>query len=218
MSDHPVLVHPKLTAGENFTYQPGMRLAIARWYVDDDWISSNFPGARIVHFDTDEEALASVAFKRNDFFIGNLVTTSYLLERNYPNHLEYQTVYPERDTGTRFIVSRNDKILLRTLNAALNAIPSAQSQIIMQQWSEEADIWRLRKHIDLNEQERKWIQRHPQVRVSVNSFYAPFTMTDAGDNFYGVTADILKLVSQRTGIEFIPVAARSLEVSTAVEL
>lgn len=211
VSDHPVLVHPKLTAGENFTYQAGMRLAIARWYVDDDWISSNFPGARIVHFDTDEEALASVAFKRNDFFIGNLVTTSYLLERNYPNHLEYQTVYPERDTGTRFIVSRNDKILLRTLNAALNAIPSAQSQIIMQQWSEEADIWRLRKHIDLNEQERKWIQRHPQVRVSVNSFYAPFTMTDAGDNFYGVTADILKLVSQRTGIEFIPVAARSLE-------
>lgn len=211
VSDHPVLVHQKLRAGDNFTYQPGMRLAIARWYMDDKWISENFPGVRIVHFDTDEEAMASVAFKKNDFFIGNLVTTSYLLERNYPNHLQYQTVYPERDTGTRFIVSRNDKILLRTLNAALNAIPSAQVQIIMQQWSEEADMWRLRKHIALNEQERKWIQRHPQVRVSVNAFYAPFTMTDAGDNFYGVTADILKLISQRTGIEFIPVPAKSLE-------
>ncbi|MCU6278583.1 transporter substrate-binding domain-containing protein [Enterobacter quasiroggenkampii] len=209
--DHPVLVHQKISSGKNFTYQPGMRLAIAKWYVDDEWINENFPGVRIMHFDTDEQALASVAFNKNDFFIGNLVTTSYLLDRNFTNYLEFQGVYPERDTGSRFVVRREDEILLRTLNEGLNAIPLAQSKVIMQQWSEGSDIWSLGNSVIFNERERKWIDRHRAVKVSVNAFYAPFTMTDANGNFYGVTADILKLISQRTGIEFIPVPAKSLK-------
>ncbi len=209
--DHPVLVHKKFQPEKPFSYQPGMRLAIARWYVDDTWINENFPGVRIMHFDTDEQALASVAFQKNDFFIGNLVTTSYLLDRNYTNFLAFQNVYPERDTGTRFIVRRDEDVLLRTLNSALSAIPMAQSQVIMQQWSEGSEMWRLRKPVSFTERERKWIARHRKVKVSVNAFYAPFTMTDASGNFYGVTADILRLISQRTGIEFIPVPAKSLK-------
>lgn len=211
ISDHPVLVHPRTRMGDRFVYQPGMRLAIARWYVDDKWIYDNFPGVRIVHFDTDEQAMASVAFQKNDFYIGNLVTASYLLERNFPNFLEFQTIYPERDTGSRFVVTRGEDVLLRTVNSALSAIPSTQSQIIFQQWSEGADIWRLRKQIPLTEKEHKWIERHPTVNVSVNAFYAPFTITDNNGNFYGVTADILKLISQRTGIKFLPVPAKSLD-------
>ncbi|KJV44916.1 histidine kinase [Pantoea sp. BL1] len=209
--DHPVLVHKKQQPEKTFSYQPGMRLAIARWYVDDAWINKNFPGVRIMHFDTDEQALASVAFQKNDFFIGNLVTTSYLLDLNYTNYLAFQNVYPERDTGTRFIVRRDEDVLLRTLNAALNAIPAAQSQVIMQQWSEGTEMWRLRKPVSFTERERKWIARHRTVKVSINAFYAPFTMTDAAGNFYGVTADILRLISQRTGIDFIPVPAKSLK-------
>lgn len=209
--DHPVLVHQKIPSGKSFTYQPGMRLAIAKWYVDDDWINENFPGVRIMHFDTDEQALASVAFSKNDFFIGNLVTASYLLDRNFTNFLEFQEVYPERDTGSRFVVRREDEVLLRTLNEGLSAIPLSQSKVIMQQWNEGTDIWRLRNPVIFNERERKWIDRHRKVNVSVNAFYAPFTMTDVNGNFYGVTADILKLISQRTGIEFIPVPVKSLK-------
>lgn len=209
--DHPVLVHKKLRPEKIFNFKPGMRLAIARWYVDDAWINENFPGVRIMHFDTDEQALASVAFQKNDFFIGNLVTTSFLLDRNYTNFLAFQNVYPERDTGTRFIVRRDESVLLRTINSALSAIPAAQTQVIMQQWSEGTEMWRLRKPVSFTERERKWIERHRTVKVSINAFYAPFTMTDASGNFYGVTADILRLISQRTGIEFIPVPSKSLK-------
>lgn len=211
INDHPVLVHAKTKAQHEFQYRPGMRLAIARWYVDDAWINDNFPGVKIIHFDNDEQALASVAFHKNDFFVGNLVTTSYLLDRNYSNFLEFQAVYPARDTGSRFLVRRGEEVLLRTINNALSAIPLSQSQVIMQQWSEGADLWRLRKNVAFNSRERRWIERHPAVQVSVNAFYAPFTMTDAQGDFYGVTADVLALISKRTGIRFVPLPAKSLE-------
>ncbi|SQC93219.1 Virulence sensor protein BvgS precursor [Cedecea neteri] len=50
ISDHPVLVHRKNNHGAPFRYRPGMRLAIARWYVDDSWIEQNFPGVTLRHF------------------------------------------------------------------------------------------------------------------------------------------------------------------------
>jgi len=212
ISDHPVLVHRKSLPHQPFTFTKGMSLAIARWYVDDAWIEKNFPGARIMHFDTDEQAMASVAFNENDFYVGNLVTTSYLLGRNFSAYLELQGVYPERDTGSHFLVRNEDTVLLRALNQALSAIPHTQTQVILQQWSEGAELWRVRQSVQFTDKERRWIKNHPSVGVSVNSFYAPFTMNDMSGSFYGATADILRLVSLRTGIHFRPVAADSLKM------
>lgn len=210
ISDHPVLVHRKASNATAFHYQPGMRLAIARWYVDDSWIEQNFPGVRIMHFDTDDQALASVAFDENDFYIGNLVTTSYLLERNYSHYLLFQQVYPERDTGSHFVMRKVDEPLLRAVNRALAAIPRTQNQVVLQQWSEKANLWRVSKQVEFTASEKKWLADNPTVKVSVNAFYAPFTMIDASGNFYGVTADILRLIRLRTGIHFEPVSADSV--------
>lgn len=211
ISDHPVLVQRKKGSGVPFQYRQGMRLAIARWYVDDSWIEANFPGVRIMHFNTDDQALASVAFDENDFYIGNLVTTSYLLERNYSHYLTFQQVYPQRDTGSHFVMRKEDEVLIRTVNRVLDSIPRTQQQVILQQWSERANLWRVNKPVEFSETEKKWLAKHPSVAVSVNAFYAPFTMMDASGNFYGFTADILRMIHLRTGIHFRPVAADSVK-------
>lgn len=209
ISDHPVLVHRKTRAGEVFSYRPGMTLAIARWYVDDSWIEENFPGVSIVHYDTDEQALSSVAFEGNDFYIGNLVTTSWLLERNYAHFLAFQQVYPERDTGSHFVMRKDDVQLQRVVDRVLESIPRSQIQVILQKWSERANLWRVSKQVEFTDAEEQWLARHARVNVSVNAFYAPFSMIDANGNFYGVTADILRLIRLRTGLHFEPVSADS---------
>lgn len=208
--DHPVLVHRKQSPEKPFHYQPGMRLAIARWYVDDSWIEAHFPGARLIHFDTDDRAMASVAFGENDFYIGNLVTGSYLLERHYPHFLVLQQVYPERDTGSHFVMRKEDHALIRSVGRVLDSIPRTQKEVILQQWSEGSSRWRVREQVAFTAAEKKWLADNPTVPVSVNALYAPFTMIDAKGNFYGVTADILRLVRLRTGLHFDPVPADSI--------
>ncbi|RJT36285.1 response regulator [Rahnella woolbedingensis] len=210
ISDHPVLVHRKKTRNAPFRYEEGMRLAIARWYVDDSWIEQNFPGAAISHFDTDDQAMASVAFDENDFYIGNLVTASYLLERNYPHYLMFQQVYPERDTGSHFVMRKEDEVLTRSVGRVLTAIPRTQNQVILQQWSERANLWKVSKKVEFTAAEKKWLAANPTAKVSVNAFYAPFTMIDASGGFYGVTADILRMIRLRTGLHFDPVSADSV--------
>lgn len=210
ISDHPVLVHRKKKNAAPFHYQQGMRLAIAGWYVDDSWIEANFPGVSIKHYQTDDQAMASVAFDENDFYIGNLMTTSYLLERNYSHYLTFRQVYPERDTGSHFVMRQGDQVLIRAVDRVLTSLSRPQKQVILQQWSDRANLWRVSKPVSFSESEKRWLAKHPTVDVSVNAFYAPFTMIDAGGNFYGVTADILRLIRLRTGIQFRPVSADSV--------
>lgn len=212
ISDHPVLVHRKNSQNAPFRYEKGMRLAIARWYVDDSWIEQNFPGATLIHYQTDDLAMASVAFGENDFYIGNLVTTSYLLERNYPHFLVFQQVYPERDTGSHFVMRKGDTPLIRSIERVLQAIPRTQNQVISQQWSAGANLWKVSKKVEFSAAEKRWLAENPTVKVAVNAFYAPFTMIDASGSFYGVTADILRMIRLRTGLHFEPVSADSVEV------
>ena len=211
IADHPVLVHHKKPDGARFDYLPGMRLAIASWYVDDDWIAHYFPDAVIQHFASDEQAMASVAFQQNDLYLGNLMTATWLLERNFSHYLTLQQVYPERDTGSHFVLRKEDTILREAVNQALLSLPRSQNQVILQQWSEQASLWRVSQHVEFSAAEKKWLARHKQVNVSVNAFYAPFTMIDANGHFYGITADILRLIRLRTGIQFTPVSAHSVD-------
>jgi len=208
-SDNPVLVHARRAYNATFQYEEGMRLAVSSWYLDYGWLEQRFPHARIVRFESDDAALASVAFGDSDFYIGSLITTTYLLDHNYSSYLEVQESFPERDTGSRFVLRKEQKILLDSVNKALAAIPDVQHQVILQQWGggEHTDLWRVRKKISFSGQELKWLAANPSIKVSVNGFYAPFTMVDAVGHFYGVTADVLHLIQLRTGLRFHPVPA-----------
>uniref|UniRef100_UPI0035C70182 ATP-binding protein n=1 Tax=Serratia quinivorans TaxID=137545 RepID=UPI0035C70182 len=210
-SDNPVLVHPRRAGNSPFQYEEGMQLAVSQWYLDYTWLEKRFPHARILRFESDDAALASVAFGDSDFYIGSLVATTYLLDRNYSSYLEVQESYPERDTGSRLVLRKDQAMLLSSINRALAAIPDTQHQVILQQWGERADLWRVRKKIAFNGREQKWLAANPIVKVSVNKFYAPFTTVDAKGNFYGVTADVLRLIQLRTGLRFQPVPAGAVD-------
>lgn len=211
IGDNPVLVHAYRRDNTPSHYQQGMQLAVSRWYYDHDWLQQRFPGAHIVRFDSDDEALSSVAFGDSDFYIGSLVTTTYLIDRNYSSYLEIQTSYPERDTGSRLLLRKDQHMLLDSINRVLAVIPDSQHQVILQQWGERADLWRVRKEIAFSAQEQKWLAANPTIKVSVNEFYAPFTMIDADGNFYGVTADVLRLIELRSGLNFQLMSAGAVD-------
>lgn len=210
-SDNPVLVHRLQSGNTPFHYKAGQRLAVSQWYVDYGWLAQRFPQARIERFDSDDAALASVAFGDSDFYIGSLVASSYLIDRNYSPYLEVQESYPERDTGSRFVLRKDQDILLNSINRALAAIPDPQHQTILQEWGERADLWQVRKKIAFTTREKAWLAENQSLKVSVNAFYAPFTMIDAGGNFYGVTADVLRLIRLRTGLRFQPTPVDSVQ-------
>jgi two-component system, sensor histidine kinase and response regulator len=63
--------------------------------------------------------------------------------------------------------------------------------------------------LDLTDADRTWLAEHPEIRVGVNPSYPPFDFVDASGVFTGMSADYLKLLTQRLGVRFSPVTGLS---------
>ncbi len=62
--------------------------------------------------------------------------------------------------------------------------------------------------LELTEEERAWLAEHPVVRVAADPLAPPFEWIDEDGGYQGISADILKRIEQKLGIEFEIVASR----------
>ncbi len=60
--------------------------------------------------------------------------------------------------------------------------------------------------LTLSDQEKRWLQEHPVIRVGVDSGYAPYSFFDKQGRFQGVAAEFCQQVADRLGIrlEVVP--------------
>lgn len=211
MEDRPTLIRriDAPVSNINLDKRP-LHLAVASNYLDSAWLNQHFPEAHIKRFNDDSAALASLAFGDSDFYLGNLTTASYLIGRNYNNLLAVQSIFPARAPGSRFLLRSEDQLLVNAVNKVIAAIPPSQNQVIYQQWSEGSDMLPAQQRLQLTEAEKRWLSAHRTIPVVVNSLYAPFTMFDHNGDFYGISADILRLIRLRTGLNFTPVQVDSV--------
>ncbi|TIH12069.1 response regulator [Marinifilum sp. JC120] len=56
--------------------------------------------------------------------------------------------------------------------------------------------------INLNNDEREWLTKHPRVQLGVDPSFAPFEFFDEDGAYKGMAADYIKLLEQELGIQF----------------
>lgn len=184
---------------------PDARIALVRGYQQDGWLAANYPDAQITRYGSAQSALSSVAFGENDYFIGNLTAASFLIERNYANQLSVADILPAVENGPRFVFRQDETTLRRIVDTVLQAITPLQHKLIFHQWRQGQDSWQFQSPLLLTKREQRWLEQHRELRVVVNPLYAPFTMFDDNGKLHGISADILRVIHLRTGLNFVPV-------------
>lgn len=102
--------------------------------------------------------------------------------------------------GFSFGIHEENDWLLRAFNAALSAIPHEIKRATLRRWS--GGMMLADKKLMLTQAEQQWIKDHPVVKVSTAGSLVPVAFFDKDDTFVGISADVLNLVSQRTGLKF----------------
>ncbi|MFH0967861.1 MAG: transporter substrate-binding domain-containing protein [Methanobacteriota archaeon] len=64
------------------------------------------------------------------------------------------------------------------------------------------------------EEEKTWIENHPVIRVSPDPSFPPFETIDKSGEYVGISADFLKLMSEKTGLQFAIVRQDNFTMST----
>lgn len=208
--DRPVLVTKESRISEPAPYDKTFRMAVVEDYLSTDEIARRFPHAKIMRFPSNQAAMAAVAYQAADYFYGNITTASNLIERNYTNKLAIVDVFEPAGESSRFLIRKADSPLLHAVDTVLRDIPEEQHKLIVRQYSQRIDLWRFQKPLEFTEKEQRWLKANKEVKVGVNPFFPPFTIFNSDDEFHGISADVLRLIHLRTGLNFVPVSVDSV--------
>lgn len=64
-------------------------------------------------------------------------------------------------------------------------------------------------HINLTEQEKHWLFRHPKIRIGYDPAWAPFEFTNEKGEHSGLSADMIDLIQQKLNLHFVEISGKS---------
>lgn len=201
-ADQPVLVTREGETRSLTDGLAGLRLSMVYHYLPMEEVKALYPKAIITSYPSYQNAINAVAFDQADVFLGDTISTHYLINKGYLNNIRMANFGKHEVHGFSFAVHRNNPDLLGIINAILIATPTSERENIAKRWSAGSDILLTDHKLQLTGREERWLAQHPVVRVVVNEAFAPLTFFDNDGNFRGVTADLLELIRLRTGLRF----------------
>ncbi|MDY7536389.1 transporter substrate-binding domain-containing protein [Pseudomonas sp. Bout1] len=174
-------------------------------------LRQQYPGSTLVPFTNHLNAMAALAYGQIDAVRTNAITAEYLISRFYRNELVIagNAVAPNI-ADINFSVSVHAPQLLSAINQTLAAIPVAGMLRITSRWGLSNNFVIAHTSLNLSPQQKAWISAHPTAKVMVAGSYAPLTFFDERDRLQGLTADLLRLITRRTGLEFELVRSKGI--------
>lgn len=200
--DQPVLVTRENETRPLDTGLHGLRLSMIEHYLPLADVRATYPYASIRTYGSYHHALNAVAFDQADVFLGDTVSTHYLLNQSHLRNLKMANFAKHESMGFGFAVHQSNPVLLTLINKTLEAVTSTTRASIFRRWSAGSSILLTDRKLQLSPSEELWLANNPVVRVTVDEHAAPLTYFDKTGNLRGIAADLLELIRLRTGLHF----------------
>lgn len=208
--DTPVLVtrigEPKVS-GKASTK---LRMAMFYHYQPIEAVKALYPDTEVLLYASTLGAIGAVAFGQADIYLGDSISTNYLINKNYLNNVYLKDFSPLEGQPFSFAVQHPNRRLLRVINAALAAIPAAESHAILSRWGASGMNFEGRGRLQFSPSEQAWLDQNPRLKVAITEDFLPFTFFDEQGTFRGIAADLLAKISLRTGLKFELVRSASV--------
>ncbi|MGL6000304.1 MAG: transporter substrate-binding domain-containing protein [Pseudomonas proteolytica] len=198
--DQPVLVTRDAETRPLNEGLAGMRLSLVYHYLPLKEVEALYPNAIIQVYPSYLNALNAVAFDQADVFLGDTISTHYMINKGYLKNIRMANFGKHEAYGFSFAVHRGQQTLLGIVDAVLASVEPYERESIAKRWSAGSDILLSDHKLQLSRREERWLKDHPVVKVVINETFAPLTFVDSDGQLRGMTADLLELIRLRTGL------------------
>ena len=198
--DQPVLVTRDTETRPLDDGLAGLRLSLVYHYLPLKEVEALYPNAIIQVYPSYLNALNAVAFDQADVFLGDTISTHYMINKGYLKNIRMANFGKHEAYGFSFAVHRDQQTLLDIVDTVLAGVGTYERENIAKRWSAGSDILLTDHKLQLSRREERWIKDHPVVKVVINETFAPLTFADSDGQLRGMTADLLELIRLRTGL------------------
>ena len=209
-NDQPVLVTRTGESHSLSTDLAGKRVAMLYHYMQPGAVRAFYPDAQLLLFASTFEAIGAVAFGQADVYLGDAISTRYLINKNHLNNVRMADFSALEVNPFGFALTKDNARLLTIINAALAAIPVNQQLEILRRWSAGGSGYLEADRLRLSVSEQRWMEKHPLVKVAVLDKFVPLSFFNEQGQFEGLSAEVLSRISLRTGLKFEGVQGSSL--------
>ncbi|MDY0929313.1 transporter substrate-binding domain-containing protein [Pantoea trifolii] len=175
------------------------------YYGDDELrnlLHKRYPNASLASASPPLWAYTDTALNEDTVFWSNSATQRYLSQRGLQNIIEGHSTPYMNDVDARFATHANNAPLIAAINEILTNIPLRNAVQIAEAWGLDYQSVVKNHPLDLSEAETRWLAQHRDITVNYDPTHLPFTFLDGKQRIAGLSVELLKLISQRTGIRF----------------
>ena len=180
----------------------GRRVAMLYHYMQPDAVQAFYPKAQLLLFGSTFEALGAVSFGQADVYLGDAISTRYLINKNHLNNVRMADFSAMETNPFGFAVPRANRRLLHILNAALAVVSANRQMEILRRWSVGGMGLLGDERLRLSDSEQRWLEKHPRVKVAAFEKFVPLSFFNEQGQFEGLSAEVLSRISLRTGLKF----------------
>lgn len=164
----------------------------------------------MVEADSSDEAVFMVKKGLADAYLGDLPSLIRLQRLQQQANLTVSTPDWVQDTSLAIAVGPKNKALQGLLEAALNDIPIDERRRILETGGiVDYELAHGPRQIVFNQSELNWLAQHPTLSYGVAPDWPAVSEIDSRGQLHGFIADLLKLLSARTGLQFTLVPTQS---------
>ncbi|RFP98553.1 response regulator [Pseudomonas putida] len=210
--DLPVIVTREGHSLKNTPDLAGLRLAMVDHYLPASSVRSLYPKAQLSLYRSTLAGLAAVELGEADAYLGDAISTDFAIGKSYQGTLKIDHFCQVAPGAFAFALASDNSRLRQLIDKALARISESERLNILRRWSSGNTSLLLQRHLTaLTAEEEAWIAANPSVSVLVNTSLAPLTFNDTQHRPNGITLDLLKQISLRTGLHFKPVESPSAQ-------
>ncbi|MFJ2983127.1 MULTISPECIES: transporter substrate-binding domain-containing protein [unclassified Pseudomonas] len=214
--DLPVIVTREGRTLKNNKDLAGLRLAMVDHYLPGETVRTLYPNAQLSFYRSTLAGLAAVELGEADAYLGDAISTDFLIGKSYQGMIKIDHFCQVPAATFSFALASDNPRLRRLVDTALARITESERLSILRRWTSGNTSLLLERHLSaLTAEEQAWIDHNPTVSVLVDTALAPLTFNDTQQRSSGITIDLLKQITLRTGLQFKLIERRA--VQTMVE-
>lgn len=199
-----IVVHKNNQEIHDMNTLAGKTIAGVRGFLITNALKNNYSEVEVVEVETVLDAIKWVSLKKADAYIDSIGLISHTLENNFIPNLKIVGDIEMKgfsNPSLHMAISHDNDALYGIIEKGLATISREERQLLAKKWLE---FHSYEKRMLFSEEQAKWINAHPVVRVGVDKNYAPYSYRNENQEYIGVVPDFIKLLSEKIGIKFVP--------------
>lgn len=180
----------------------GRTVVLVKGYSSSERVKAEYPDITELYVNSIEEALETLSMGKADAYVGVHGTSLYVTRKKGISNLKVIGNYADGSNAQQLGVRKELTELHSIMEKVISRIPETKKVQIFNKWIPVQQSNSPDELLSLTAEEKKFIEEHPVLTVGVDPNYPPIEFIDKHNNLKGVTADLLNLLTLRTGLQF----------------